>query len=138
MSRPRAKLSNAFPGCPVEAALSFLDGKWKGVILFHLLGGTLRFNELRRRLPSITQRMLTKQLRELEAAELISRTIFPVVPPRVDYALTERGRTLEPVILALKKWGEENVVCEGVNTPLPSRTTRSAKSIQTAQTTNGA
>ena len=112
MSRPRAKLSNAFPGCPVESALSFLDGKWKGVILFHLMGGTLRFNELRRRLPSITQRMLTKQLRELEDAGLISRTVFPVVPPRVDYALTDRGRTLEPVIQALKKWGEDNISCD--------------------------
>lgn len=113
MSRPRAKLSNNFPGCPVESALSFIDGKWKGVILFQLMGGTLRFNELRRRLPSVTQRMLTKQLRELEEAGLISRTVFPVVPPRVDYALTDRGRTLEPVILALKKWGEDNISCEG-------------------------
>ncbi|MFN7093305.1 MAG: winged helix-turn-helix transcriptional regulator, partial [Allorhizobium sp.] len=66
MSRPRAKMTNTFPGCPVETTLSFLDGKWKGVILYHLLtGGTLRFSELRRRLQAVTQRMLTKQLREL-------------------------------------------------------------------------
>jgi len=113
MSRPRAKLTKNFPGCPVESTLSFLDGKWKGVILYHLMmEGTLRFNELRRRLPSVTQRMLTKQLRELEDAGILSRTIFPVVPPRVDYALTSAGRSLEPIIRALAAWGAKNVVCE--------------------------
>src|SRR6478736_4995471 len=111
MSLPRAKLVTNFPGCPVEATLSFLDGKWKGVILFHLMGGTLRFNELRRKLPSVTQRMLTKQLRELEESGLVSRRVFPVVPPRVDYALTPLGLTLRPVIEALAVWGEENVFC---------------------------
>ncbi|CAN7218742.1 winged helix-turn-helix transcriptional regulator [Rhizobium sp. LjRoot258] len=111
MSLPRAKLTRNFPGCPVEATLNFLDGKWKGVILFHLMGGTLRFNELRRKLPSVTQRMLTKQLRELEESGLVSRTVFPVVPPRVDYALTPLGITLKPVINALAAWGEENVFC---------------------------
>ena len=111
MSLSRAKLTSNFPGCPVEATLSFLDGKWKGVILFHLMGGTLRFNELRRKLPSVTQRMLTKQLRELEESGLVSRRVFPVVPPRVDYALTPLGLTLRPVIEALAVWGEENVFC---------------------------
>jgi DNA-binding HxlR family transcriptional regulator len=111
MSLPRAKLTKNFPGCPVEATLSFLDGKWKGVILFHLMDGTLRFNELRRRLPTVTQRMLTKQLRELETCGLVSRTVFAVVPPRVDYAMTPLGLTLEPVIRALATWGEENVFC---------------------------
>lgn len=113
MSRPRAKLTNKFPGCPVEATLNFIDGKWKGVILYHLmLEGTLRFNELRRRVPSVAQRMLTKQLRELEEAGLLSRTVFPVVPPRVDYALTQRGESLKPVIMALKAWGDEHVLCD--------------------------
>jgi DNA-binding HxlR family transcriptional regulator len=111
MSLPRAKLTNSFPGCPVEATLSFLDGKWKGVILYHLMERTLRFNELRRKLPSVTQRMLTKQLRELEECGLISRTVFPLVPPRVDYALTPLGETLEPVITALAAWGGEHVLC---------------------------
>ncbi len=111
MSLPRARLVKNFPGCPVEATLSLLDGKWKGVILFHLMGGTLRFNEIRRRLPAVTQRMLTKQLRELEQSGLVSRTIFPVVPPRVDYALTALGRSLQPIIEAMAVWGEENVMC---------------------------
>jgi len=101
MSLPRAKLVTNFPGCPVEATLSYLDGKWKGVILFHLMDRTLRFNELRRHLPAITQRMLTKQLRELEESGVISRTVYPVVPPRVEYALTPLGSTLKPVIRAL-------------------------------------
>jgi DNA-binding HxlR family transcriptional regulator len=112
MSLSRAKLTNSFPGCPVEATLSLLDGKWKGVILYHLMERTLRFSELRRRLPSVTQRMLTKQLRELEECGLISRTVFPVVPPRVDYALTPLGETLQPVIRALAAWGHENVFCD--------------------------
>ncbi|TCV71521.1 HxlR family transcriptional regulator [Neorhizobium sp. R1-B] len=112
MSKPRAKLTDNFPGCPVESTLSFLDGKWKGVILYHLLeNGTLRFNELRRRIPSVTQRMLTKQLRELEEAGLLERTVFAVVPPRVDYTLTPLGLSLEPVITALRVWGKEHVIC---------------------------
>ena len=77
------------------------------MILFHLMGGTLRFNELRRKLPSVTQQMLTKQFRELEESGLVSLTVFPVVPPRVDYALTPFGEALKPVIKRLAAWGEE-------------------------------
>lgn len=108
MGRTRHDRLDCSPGCAVEATLTLIDGKWKGVILFHLLDGTLRFNEIRRKLPSVTQRMLTHQLRELEADGLISRTVFPQVPPRVDYALTERGRSLQPVLMALKQWGDAN------------------------------
>ncbi|MBY5718383.1 helix-turn-helix transcriptional regulator [Rhizobium leguminosarum] len=111
MSLPRAKLVQNFPGCPVEATLTYLDGKWKGVILFHLMQGTLRFNELRRKLPTVTQRMLTKQLRELEKSGLVSRTVYPVVPPRVEYAMTPLGMTLKPVIQALAAWGDDYVFC---------------------------
>jgi DNA-binding HxlR family transcriptional regulator len=93
------------PGCPVEATLELIGGKWKGLVLYHLLQGTMRFNEIRRKLPSITQRMLTRQLRELEAAGLILRTVHAEVPPRVEYALTAEGETLRPVILALREWG---------------------------------
>src|ERR1700741_3938012 len=88
-------------GCPVEATLDLIDGKWKGVVLYHLATGTLRFNELRRRLTGITQRMLTKQLRELEESGLIVRTVYAEVPPRVEYSLSKEGQTLLPVIHAL-------------------------------------
>ena len=99
-------------GCPVEAALDVLAGKWKGMLIFHLLGGTRRFNQLLRLCPGINQRMLTKQLRELEEAGIVSRTVFPVVPPRVDYALTAVGCSLKPVTMALAAWGARNVVCD--------------------------
>ncbi|KXV16734.1 transcriptional regulator [Acetobacter malorum] len=108
MTRIRHKSLACSPGCAVEATLQYIDGKWKGVILYHLLQGTLRFNEIRKRLPNITQRMLTTQLRELEHDGFVLRTVYPEVPPKVEYSLTERGRTLEPVIMALKKWGDEN------------------------------
>lgn len=97
--------------CGVEATLDLIGGKWKGVILFHLLkGGRMRFNALSRYLGAITQRMLTKQLRELEADGLIVRTVYAEVPPRVEYSLSARGESLKPVILALKAWGDENVL----------------------------
>ncbi|WP_062228327.1 winged helix-turn-helix transcriptional regulator [Aureimonas frigidaquae] len=108
MARVRHPGQDCSPGCPVEATLQLIDGKWKGVVLFHLLSGTMRFNELRRQLANCTQRMLTNQLRELEADGLVHRKIYPEVPPKVEYSLTPRGRTLEPVILALKAWGEEH------------------------------
>jgi DNA-binding HxlR family transcriptional regulator len=94
-------------GCPVEATLDLIDGKWKGVILYHLQDGTIRFNELRRRLNHITQRMLTRQLRELEESGLILRTVYPQVPPKVEYALSDDGRSLAPVIAALHGWGSD-------------------------------
>src|SRR5260370_5860750 len=89
-------------GSTVEARLDLIDGKWKGVILYHLLDGTHRFGELRRKLPSVTQRMLTKQLRELEAAELVIRTVHAEVPPRVDYQLSRLGLPPRPVIPPLQ------------------------------------
>jgi len=110
MPRTRHDRFDCNAGCPVEATLALIGGKWKGVVLWHLLGGTLRFNEIRRRLSGVTQRMLTNQLRELEADGFIMRKVYPEVPPRVEYSLSERGRSLEPVILALKAWGEANVL----------------------------
>src|SRR3990167_4621 len=92
-------------GCSVEAALDVIGNKWKGVILFHLLDGTKRFNELRKLIPSVTQRMLTLQLRELEKDEVISRKIYFVVPPKVEYSLTPFGLELKPILISLREWG---------------------------------
>ena len=96
--------------CPLELTLDLMGGKWKGCILFRLLYGTRRFGELKRSLGTITQRTLTQQLRELEADGFITREIFAQVPPRVDYSLTAKGRTLEPVLRALMAWGVENAL----------------------------
>jgi len=97
------------PGCAVEAAIGLIDGKWKSVILFHLLSGTLRFNELGRHIASVTPRMLTKQLRELEEDGLIERKVYAQVPPKVEYSLSPLGRSMEPILLALKSWGDANL-----------------------------
>lgn len=106
MSRSKQSVT----GCLVEAALELIDGKWKGVVLYHLLQGTLRFNEIRRRAPACTQRMLTNQLREMEADGLINRKVYAEVPPKVEYSLTEKGRALEPVIRALRSWAEDHLI----------------------------
>lgn len=92
--------------CMVEMTIQLISGKWKGIILYHLLDGTKRFNELRRLIPTITQRMLTLQLRELENNHVIKRKAYPVVPPKVEYSLTEFGESLRPIILAMERWGE--------------------------------
>lgn len=95
-------------GCPVEATLERIGGKWKGIALYHLRDGPKRYNELKRSCGTVTQRMLTKQLRELEKDDLITRKVFPVVPPHVEYSLSEKGKTLEPILLALRDWGENH------------------------------
>jgi len=92
-------------GCSVEATLSVIGGVWKPVLLFHLLGGKLRFNALCRLTPNATQRMITLQLRELEADGIVLRTVYPEVPPRVEYELTPLGHTLKPVLLSMRSWG---------------------------------
>lgn len=91
--------------CPVATTLSVISGKWKGVILYHLFQGTLRFSELQRRMEGVTHRSLTLQLRELEEDGIIERTVYPEVPPRVEYSLSELGRTMEPIIVAMFEWG---------------------------------
>ena len=92
-------------GEAISATLSILGGKWKILILFALLEGVKRFNELRRLIPGVTQRMLTSQLRELEEQHIIKRTVFAQVPPKVEYELSDIGKTLTPVLCALKRWG---------------------------------
>jgi len=90
----------------VETTLSVIGGLWKPLILYHLMGGKKRFMELSRLMPQATQRMLTLQLRELEADGVVTRRVFAEVPPRVEYDLTDFGRTLAPVLGALREWGE--------------------------------
>lgn len=92
--------------CPVRTTLEIIGGKWKVLILYHLDTETHRFNELQRLLTGITQRMLTLQLRELEADGIVHRKVYPQVPPKVEYSLTEFGRTLMPVIQAMHHWGK--------------------------------
>ena len=98
---------NCAEGCSVEAALAVIGGKWKGTILYRLhRDGVLRFNEIRRILPAVSQRTLTAQLRALEADGIIERTVYAQVPPRVEYRLSAYGQTLAPVLAALKAWGD--------------------------------
>ncbi|MFD2627386.1 winged helix-turn-helix transcriptional regulator [Oceanobacillus kapialis] len=97
--------------CRVEDALSILVGKWKPIILLHLLQkGTQRFSELKRSMPGITQKMLTKQLRELEEEDIIQRVVYPQVPPKVEYSMTEYGRSLEPILEAMHEWGTKHTL----------------------------
>ncbi len=91
--------------CPVELVIELISGKWKLLILRELMGGTKRFSELQRNIPGITQKMLTKQLRELEKAGLIDRKVYPEVPPKVEYSLTPLGRSLEKIFDAMHEWG---------------------------------
>ncbi|HIU17562.1 MAG TPA: helix-turn-helix transcriptional regulator [Candidatus Avidesulfovibrio excrementigallinarum] len=91
--------------CPVETTLDLIGGKYKALILWKLTDKTLRFSQLGREIPQATPKMLTQQLRELEADGLICRTIHPVIPPRVDYALTELGRSIRPILEAMYHWG---------------------------------
>jgi DNA-binding HxlR family transcriptional regulator len=92
-------------GCPVTHCLSLIGGKWKPVILFCVAGGVNRFGSMRRAIPAVTKQMLTQQLREMENGGLIHRRIFAEVPPRVEYSLTERGKSVLPVIHAMRDWG---------------------------------
>lgn len=92
-------------GCPVEAALEVIGGKWKGGAVHHLLGGELRFSELQRRMPSISHRILAKALRELEADGVIDRVVYPTVPPQVGYRLTQEGEALRAAMEGLWSWG---------------------------------
>jgi len=96
--------------CKVDEALGILVGKWKPIILLHLITeGTLRFSELKRLMPGITQKMLTKQLRELEDEDIINRVIYPQVPPKVEYSISEYGKSLQPILAIMHEWGTSHV-----------------------------
>ena len=93
--------------CPVEATLDLIGGKYKALILWHLSDETLRFSQLSKAIPGATAKMLTQQLRELEAQKLVHREVFPVIPPKVEYSLTDLGKSLIPVLIAMRDWGSE-------------------------------
>jgi DNA-binding HxlR family transcriptional regulator len=95
--------------CPAEGAMEVFGGKWRVGIVHHLAGGPLRFNELRRRLPGITQKMLTQQLRHLQRFGVIERRQFAEIPPRVEYSLTDMGQTLVPLLAQISKWSETHM-----------------------------
>lgn len=100
-----ARKYNWKTGCDVEATLSVIGGRWKPILVCHLLEGRKRFGELRRLTPNATERMITLQLREMEADGVISRHVFAEVPPRVEYEVTDFGRTLEPILISMQAWG---------------------------------
>lgn len=91
--------------CPVETTLAMIGGKYKALILWHLSNGILRFSELKKVVSHATPKMLTQQLRELENDDLIHREVFPVIPPKVEYSLTKTGKSLIPVLIAMRDWG---------------------------------
>ena len=99
------RIVNKLPSLPIERALKAISGRWKAVILYHLLGGPKRLSELSRLVPGISQKVLVQQLRELEEHRLVHREVLRQVPPRVDYSATSLGLSLEPVMLALCEWG---------------------------------
>lgn len=102
-----AATTRELPACPVETTLTLISSKWKVLIVRDLLAGTKRFGELQRSVGNVSQKVLTAQLREMEEDGLVDRKVYPEVPPRVEYSLTELGRSLEPVLSVMWNWGEE-------------------------------
>lgn len=95
------------PACPVETTLTLISDKWKVLILRDLMNDTMRFGELRKSIGQVSQKVLTAQLRQMEGSGLLTRTVYPEVPPRVEYTLTDLGRSLKPILDAMWEWGEE-------------------------------
>lgn len=106
MKETKIKNEEEIIKCPVETALDVLAGKWKILILWYLRRDTLRFNQLQKILPKITQKMLIQKLRELEKDGIVYRKVYPVVPPKVEYSLTKYGKSLNPILKQLYLWGE--------------------------------
>ena len=99
--------AKTLPACPVEKTLTLISDKWKLLILRDLLPGTKRFGELKKSVGNVSQKVLTAQLRQMEDSGLLTRTVYPEVPPRVEYTLTELGYSLKPILDAMWNWGEE-------------------------------
>ena len=112
--------------CPVSATLNLVGGKYKALILWHLAEKKLRFSQLNKLIPGATAKMLTRQLREMEAQNLVHREVYPVVPPKVEYSLTDLGVSLMPVLVAMRNWGADYLRSQNItsncvmmeNTPL--------------------
>lgn len=111
------KLNDKSYHCPVELTLNVVGGKWKVLLLWNMKGGVKRYGELKRLVPGITHKMLTQQLRELEDDGIINRRVYEIVPPRVEYSLTERGEQLRPVLEMMGQWGMQFLTVEDDNTP---------------------
>jgi DNA-binding HxlR family transcriptional regulator len=105
-----AKVIKALPGLPVERAIKVISGRWKAVVLWHLFDGPKRLSELKRLVPSVSQKVLIQQLREMEEHAIVHREVFRQVPPRVDYSATPLGLSLAPVVTALCDWGRQHAV----------------------------
>ena len=100
--------TQAIDKCPVTRTLDKIGGRWKPIILYNLVNSTLRYNELRKAMPLISEKMLIQQLRELEADKLVVRIVHPVVPPHVEYSLSDVGREINPILAAMAAWGMKN------------------------------
>ena len=101
-----AAAAKTLPACPVETTLTLISDKWKVLILRDLMPGTKRFGELKKSVGNVSQKVLTSQLREMEQSGLLIRTVYPEVPPRVEYTLTDLGRSIKPILDAMQSWGE--------------------------------
>lgn len=101
-----AAAAKTLPACPVETTLTLISDKWKVLILRDLMPGTKRFGELKKSVGNVSQKVLTSQLREMEQSGLLIRTVYPEVPPRVEYTLTDLGRSLKPILDTMQSWGE--------------------------------
>lgn len=95
--------------CPIEATLELIGGKWKSLILWHLIDNTLRFNEISKLIPQATPKMITQQLRDLEQDGLVIRTIYPVIPPKVEYHISEFGKSIIPILDCMCNWGKQYI-----------------------------
>ena len=113
--------------CPIAATMSVIGGKWKMIILYAIFGGINRFGAIRKKIPGLSKKMLTKELREMEQEGLIERTVFPEVPPRVEYKLTEKGASLGKVADALEEWGLQWLFEERKPLPEPVHLPESSK-----------